>query len=175
MVSLNDFCKKPCWVQIFWHFQQKTLDRLNSIPKEISTWDAYDFLQRFGVPVGQLLWGKCHRDLGRSPFIRDGPHWKIPEKFRFRDFSGNIWPVLSMLFWTGCIFCWLLGGHSCGENAGCTLKLTAKTPENGWLEDDPASFWDDFLAGAKMLVSGSVDVQKDFRLLLRQVGVFWFT
>ena len=22
-----------------------------------------------------------------------------------------------------------------------SLKLTAKAPENGWLEDDPASFW----------------------------------
>ena len=37
-----------------------------------------------------------------------------------------------------------------------SLKLTAKAPENGWLEDD-ISFSDSFLAGA-MLVSGRVQV-----------------
>ena len=36
-----------------------------------------------------------------------------------------------------------------------SLKLTAKAPETGWLEYDPASFWDGLFSGA-MLVSGMV-------------------
>ena len=37
-----------------------------------------------------------------------------------------------------------------------SLKLTAKAPENGWLEDDPFLLGLGLFSGAKMLASGRV-------------------
>ena len=41
-----------------------------------------------------------------------------------------------------------------------SLKLTAKAPENGWLEDDRFLLGFGLFSGAKMLVLGRVMVQK---------------
>ena len=46
------------------------------------------------------------------------------------------------------------GGVCCGQRVlqdGLLIasrRLTAETPENGWLEDDPVSFWECLFSGA---------------------------